>query len=234
MKAPTETPNRRAKPVEGKKLLLGLLLALFVVVGLVFYFGVSGGSTHVPLSKPGIGFTTDPAASGSAAGPAAGVGVLDAALTKTVADRAVRDELRRRILAGWAAGADPEIAAAAKQGRFLPAPTGDGGQGMEPAYIQEVVRSEFFPMARACFDELLSRKQDAGGRVEMSFTIVADEKLGGLVEDVAVGTDGGVADEKMTTCMRESMTTLAFRPPAHGGIVTVVYPIEFSAHDRDE
>jgi len=235
VKAPTEPPNPRAKPVQGKHLLLGLLLALMAVVGLVFYFGVSGGSTHVPLSRSGIGFTTDPSAVTSP-GASAGAGgeKLDAALAKTVVDRAVRDALRKRILEGWAAGAEPAVAAAAKQGRFVPAPTGDGGQAMEPAYIQEVVRAEFFPMARACYGELLSRK-DAGGRIEMSFTIVADEHLGGIVEDVSVGTDGGIADEKMTTCMRESMSTLAFRPPAHGGMVTVVYPMVFAQDDpKDE
>jgi len=232
---PSERPNQRAKPVQGKRLLLGLLLALMFVVGGVFYLGVSGGSTHVPLSKPGIGFTTDPAAAASADASAnSGGNVLDAALTRTIADRAVRDALRKRILEGWAAGAEPEVAAAAKQGRFVPAPTGDGGQGMEPSYIQEVVRTEFFPMAKACYGELLSRK-DAGGRIEMSFTIVADERLGGIVEDVNVGTDGGIADDKMTTCMRESMSTLAFRPPARGGMVTVVYPIAFANEDsKDE
>ena len=231
----TEPPDRRAKPVQGKTLLLGLLVALVLVVGGVFYFGVSGGSTHVPLSKPGIGFTTDPAASGSGAASAgAGADVLDAALTKTIADRSVRDALRKRILEGWAAGAEPEVAAAAKQGRFVPAPTGDGGQAMEPAYIQEVVRTEFFPMAKACYGELLSRK-DAGGRIEMSFSIVADEHLGGIVEDVEVGSEGGIADEKMATCMRESMSTLAFRPPAHGGMVTIRYPIVFSQDEpKDE
>lgn len=222
-----------AKSVPGKKLLLGLLVALVLAVGLVFYFGVTGGSTHVPLSKPGVGFTTDPAPSSpSAPGTAGGGALADAAITKTIADRGVREALRKRILAGWAAQGDPEVAAAAKQGRFPPAPTGDGG-GMDPAYIREVFRDDFFPMARQCYDELLSRK-DAGGRVEMSFTIVADEKLGGIVEDVAVESDGGVADEKMTTCMRESMSTLAFRPPAHGGIVTVVYPIEFSPEDESK
>lgn len=234
VKGLNEPPNRRAKPVQGKQLLLGLLVALVLVVGGVFYFGVSGGSTHVPLSKPGIGFTTDPGASASAASAGAGRDVLDAALTKTIADRAVHDALRKRILEGWAAGAEPEIAAAAKQGRFVPAPTGDGGQGMEPAYIQEVVRTELFPMAKACYGELLSRK-DAGGRIEMSFSIVADEHLGGIVEDVEVGSEGGIADEKMTTCMRESMSTLAFRPPAHGGMVTVRYPIVFSQDEpKDE
>jgi len=228
----TRPRDQSAKPVKGKQLLLGLLLALVLVVGGVFYFGVSGGSTHVPPAKPGIGFTTDPAAPASAAASAGagGSGVLDAALTKTIADRAVRDALRKRILEGWAAGAEPEVAAAAKQGRFVPAPTGDGGQGIEPSYIQEVVRSEFFPMAKACYGELLSRK-DAGGRIEMSFSIVADERLGGIVENVDVGTDGGIADEKMTTCMRESMSTLAFRPPAHGGMVTVVYPVVFAQED---
>jgi hypothetical protein len=234
VKPPAERLNREARSVQGKRLLLGLLVGLIFAVSIVFYFGVTGGSTHVPLSKPGVGFSTDPAASSTAAtGAAAGGGaVLDAGITKTIADRTVRDELRKRILAGWAAADDPAVAAAAKQGRFLPAPTGDGGGAMDPAYIQEVVRNDFFPMARQCYGELLSRK-DAGGRIAMSFTIVADEKLGGIVEDVAVDSDGGVADEKMTTCMRESMTTLAFRPPAHGGTVTVVYPIEFANDDRD-
>ena len=105
---------------------------------------------------------------------------------------------------------------------------------MDPKYIQEVVRGEFFPMAEKCYEELLTRKKGAKGRIEMSFTIVADEKHGGIVEDVGVDSDGGVADEKMTTCMRESLSTLAFRPPAHGGYVTVVYPILFSPGDDDE
>ncbi len=228
-----DAKDRGKKNIEGKRLLLGLLVALVVAVGLVFYFGMTGGSTHVPLSKPGIGFTTDPAASLEASEAAARGEADGGPITKTMHDPRVRDELRKRILAGWAAQGEPEVAAAAKLGRFIAAPTGDGGGAMDPKYIQEVVRGEFFPMANKCYQELLSRK-DAGGRVEMSFTIVADEKLGGLVEDVVVNSDGGVADEKMTTCMRESLTTLSFRPPAHGGYVTVVYPIEFANDARDE
>jgi hypothetical protein len=233
VKPPTKPAARDAKSVQGKRLLLVLLVALVVAVGLVFYAGMTGGSTHVPMSKPGVGFTTDPAALSATTAVATSGAAADAALVQTVVDRGVRDALRKRILAGWAAEGDPEVAAAAKQGRFLPAPTGDGGGRMDPSYIQEVVRTEFFPMAKACYGELLSRKDAAGGRVEMSFTIVADEKLGGIVEDVTVDSDGGVADEKMSTCMRESMTTVAFRPPAHGGVVTVRYPIEFSNDDRD-
>jgi hypothetical protein len=227
---------RRVKPgpapVKGKPLILGVLGALVVVVGLLFWAGMTGGSTHVPLSAPGVGFTVDDTGAPTATAAATATAWDGAALAQTVHDPKVRDELRKRILAGWAAEGEPEVAAAAKQGRFVPAPTGPDGGRMDPKYIQEVVRGEFFPMAEKCYEELLTRKKGAKGRIEMSFTIVADEKLGGILEDVeADHGDGGLADAKMTTCMRESMASLAFRPPAHGGYVTVVYPIEFAPDD---
>ncbi|MDB5214854.1 MAG: hypothetical protein JWO86_2781 [Myxococcaceae bacterium] len=234
-------PAPKPAPVKGKTLILGVLGALFLVVGLLFWAGMTGGSTHVPLSAPGIGFAVDDAGAATASSNGA-IGAPDAtatwdgaALAQTIHDPKVRDELRRRILAGWAAEGEPEVAAAAKQGRFIPAPVGPDGGRMDPKYIQEVVRGEFFPMAEKCYEELLTRRKGAKGRIEMSFTIVADEKLGGILEDVeADHDDGGLADAKMTTCMRESMASLAFRPPAHGGYVTVVYPIEFAPDDPAE
>ena len=232
MMQPVKPP---VKPVQGKHLILGLLAAIILVAGLLFWVGMNGGSTHVPLSKPGVGFMTDDAGRGGggehamADDPAAWDG---GPIGKTIADHKVRDELRKRILAGWAAEGEGEQATAAKAGRFVPAPPGPDGGRMDPKYIQEVFRGDFMPMARKCYEELLSRRDAAAGRVEMSFTIVADPKLGGIVEDVEVESDGGVADERMTTCMRESLSGLAFRPPAHGGYVTVVYPIEFSNDDE--
>jgi hypothetical protein len=82
----TDRPRRDEKSVEGKRLLLGVLVALIVAVGLVFYSGVTGGSTHTPLSKPGVGFTTDPAAASAAGTSAAqatvgGGAIRDAAIT---------------------------------------------------------------------------------------------------------------------------------------------------------
>ncbi len=155
------------------------------------------------------------------------------AIAKTIHDRRTRDELRQRILQGWAQG-EGETATAARQGKFLPAPEGDGG-GMDPKYIQEVVRGEFLPMAKECYDDYLSRKADASGMssITMKFEIVADEKHGGIVEDLDVSQDGGL-DNEMKTCMHESFMTVAFRPPARGGTVTVEYPISFSPDEPDQ
>jgi hypothetical protein len=231
--------ERGGKPsaVSGKQLIAGLLLAIVLVAGLLFYAGMTGGSTHVPPSKAGVGFEKDetgPGPAAASAGPSGAAAWDGSAIAETIHDRKVRDQLRQRILAGWAAGAEPEVAAAAKEGRFVPAPAGPDGGRMDPKYIQQVVRSELMPMAKQCYEELLSRKKGAKGRIEMSFTIAADEKLGAIVEDVeADHGDSGIADEKMTTCMKESLSTLSFRPPAHGGYVTVVYPIEFSDDEDD-
>ena len=226
--------DKDGKAVSGKQLIAGLLAAIIVVAGLLFWAGMTGGSTHVPPSKAGVGFVKDEAGVGPDAsdGAVAALAWDGGRIAETIHDRKVRDQLRQRILAGWAAGAEPEVAAAAKEGRFIPAPPGPDGGRMDPKYIQEVVRGDFMPMAKKCYEELLSRKKKAKGRMEMSFTIVSDDKLGAIVEDVeADHGDSGVADEKMTTCMRESLSTLSFRPPASGGYITVVYPIEFSDDD---
>ena len=134
VKAAEDTPQRRERrggpaPIPGKRLLLFLLAAIVVVAGIVFYAGMTGGSQHVPLAKPGIGFVTDPVANGGGGAATDPANVLDAGITKTIHDRAVREALRKRILEGWAASPDPATAEAAKEGRFAPAPTGDGGQG---------------------------------------------------------------------------------------------------------
>ncbi len=140
---------------------------------------------------------------------------------KTISDRAVRDDVRRRILAAWAESSDPKVASAARDGRFEPIPS-DNDAGAK--YIQTVVREEFFPLAKKCYEDFLGKK-DAGGRLEMKFTIVGDQKVGGVVDDVDLVVDGGIDDEELLTCMRESFLGVAFRPPPKDWI-TVVYPIE--------
>ncbi len=104
---------------------------------------------------------------------------------------------------------------------------------LSPAYIQERIREDFKPMAAKCYEELLSRTPDAGGKAVMEFTIVADEKLGGIVEDTVLGDGGTLVDPSFATCMRESLSTVAFAAPPKGGKTTVHYPFLFSPGDDE-
>jgi hypothetical protein len=158
-----------------------------------------------------------------------------------LADRAKREELRKKILEAWAKGEQgPEAAEEAKQGRFEEhlggTPTTPNDTAIDPKYVQLEMREQMFPMARACYEDYLSRQPDAGGKLDLWFKIVADDKLGGIVEEDEehdAGVASGMGDEKMTTCIRESMMTVTFPPPAKGGVVTIGYPIVFSAGDDD-
>jgi len=220
--------------VKGKHLAIGFLVALFGVVSLVFWFGATGerpatspGATrdgHVPTSP----VHEDPGQ------PASGASYDGGAIAQTVADRRVRDELRRRIFAGWAQD-EGEKGAAARTGKVPPMPQSSDGQ-VDPTYIQSVIRQDMLPMATRCYEEMLSRKPDAGGRLELVFKIVGDDSLGGIIEEAEI--DGGIAgalgDARMESCIRESLLSLAFRPPPNDGWVTVTYPLELASDDRDD
>jgi hypothetical protein len=210
--------------VKGKHLAIGILVTLAVALGFVFWLGLTGGGRE---SESGRALSASAEQARAQASPPASVTCYDGGtIGQTIADRRVRDELRRRILAGWAQG-EGEVAAAARQGR-LPSsmPMGADGQ-IDPKYIQSVIRGDMLPMAEKCYEELLSRKPDAGGRMEMVFKIVGDEQVGGIIEEAEI--DGGVAgafdDPAMETCIRESLLSLAFPPPPKNGWVTVVYPL---------
>ena len=66
VKPPARRDGEAAKgAVQGKHLILGVIGAIMVVAGLLFWAGMTGGSTHVPVSKPGVAFVTDDAAAAS-------------------------------------------------------------------------------------------------------------------------------------------------------------------------
>ncbi len=152
--------------------------------------------------------------------------------TATVHDRAVRDDIRARILAAWLSTL-PEVDAGFDAGLALqlPMPVLDGGT-VDPAYLRERIREDFVPMARACYEQLLGRRPNASGRALTEFVILGDDRLGGVVDEVSVQPgDGGLADEGFATCLRESMYTVAFRPPPGRGSLRVRYPFIFLPDD---
>ncbi len=153
----------------------------------------------------------------------------------TVRDRALRDDLRRRILVAWSEQlALPDAATVdAGDALHLPMPTLDGGT-VDPEYLRERIREDFLPMARACYEQFEARHPGVGGRSVADFVIVGDERVGAVVDDVRVDSgDGGLAEPAFETCMRESMYTVAFRPPPGRGSLRVRYPFRFEASARD-
>lgn len=218
----------------GKKVVLGLLTIMFGVFGLLVVLalwnngGVGDGSPSARVGpKAGAGGSSSTTSSSSSGGDG-GAAFDGAPVDKLVRDKQIRDELRKRILAGWAAG-EGEAAEAARAGRVPSRDPGDGG--LTKDYIQQVIREDFFPMAKGCYEELLRKNDASGGKVFAKFKIVGDEKIGGILDDVEIETEGGLGDEKFVTCMRESLSSIAFEAPPKKGWVTVTYPILMTPDD---
>jgi hypothetical protein len=166
-----------------------------------------------------------------------------------VLDRANRDELRALIWHSFGQPSPPEAAAPSKGAAYVlpekppwetsrlppldgdPAPPGEPMGHIEPKYIQERVRNEFFPLAKKCYGDGLEQQPDLGGRVVFAFNIVGDPKTGGIVEAVDVLNESTLRDPDVIECMRQSFLSVTFPPPENGGEVTVVYPVEFSNDD---
>lgn len=222
-----------AAQIRGRTLASAFLAVLLGLVGVVFWIGLTGESKHAPRSAPEIAFTTRPTESPARIGSYVVHAGADAgALDHTVHDKKLREELRERLLEAWSRG-EGAAATAAREGRFLPMPESDGGGRVDPAYIQGVMRGEYMPMATGCYEELLSRRKSASGTILAKFSIVGDEKIGGIIDDVTIETEGGLEDEMLVTCLRESLLGVAFRPPHGRGIVTVHYPIMMSPDEPD-
>jgi hypothetical protein len=160
-------------------------------------------------------------------------------------ERAKRDQMRALIWQALGQSSPPDAAAPKKGGTYvLPdrppwpdwPPHGDGDAApalprIDPKYIQESVRNDFFPLARKCYGDALEQNPQLGGKVVFAFNIVGDAKVGGIIEAVDVLNESTLRDPDVIDCMRQSFLTVTFPPPANGGEVTVVYPIVFSNDD---
>jgi len=101
-------------------------------------------------------------------------------------------------------------------------------------YIQNAVREQYFPIAGACYEELLAREPTASGKVVLSFAIVSDGE-DGVVDRVEVVDGTTMNDAEFTLCMRESLYTTIFEPPPPGAEeTTVVYPVELDPAPRED
>lgn len=159
------------------------------------------------------------------ASPRDASGIID----HTVRDPFVHERVRAEIFRAWAMHAAQQGTTSPTDGGFPAAPG-----SLDPTYIRTLIRDEFVPMARVCYEQQVERAREARGRVVMSFEVMGDEHAGGIVDDVQIeAPDGGGFDESFRTCMRETMRTMTFRAPDGGGRITVRYPFVLES-GRDE
>ena len=92
---------------------------------------------------------------------------------------------------------------------------------LPPEVIQRVVRQNFGRF-RMCYDAGLRTNPSLGGRVSVKFII---DRTGA----VSTAADGGsdLADRNVVSCVVRAFNSLSF-PQPEGGIVTVVYPFQFT------
>ncbi len=93
--------------------------------------------------------------------------------------------------------------------------------GLAPAEIQAVTRASRKAM-RACYEELLSRKAGASGKVVFAYTIEGD----GTVSNASLDEGTTLSDVDFGACMLRVAQGLQF--PATGRKTTVKYPIAVS------
>ncbi len=98
----------------------------------------------------------------------------------------------------------------------------------EADYIRDVIRDQLVPSARACYNEiLLVEDPEYAGSIVLNFTIVTDEDIGGVVDEVKLGEETDIDDARFLECMQNAMYETLFPPPEEGGEIKVSYPMNF-------
>ena len=103
-----------------------------------------------------------------------------------------------------------------------PADLAPGVGWLPPEEIQRTVRQNFGRF-RVCYERALQRNAALMGKVVVKFVINRDGAVGAVSRDEKTT----MPDEEVVSCVVEAFRTITY-PPPDGGIVTVVYPINFA------
>lgn len=99
---------------------------------------------------------------------------------------------------------------------------------LDKEYIREQMQA-LMPLVKECYENTLRERPSLEGTLSVSFTIVAEPELGGLVADSKIEKEGStIADEGMRECVQETMYGAKFPAPPGGGEVHVTYPFTFT------
>lgn len=92
----------------------------------------------------------------------------------------------------------------------------------DPARVRHAVESRW-PRIRICYDDLVDRVPDAGGRVVVEFVIATD----GTIATSRVA-ESAIEDATFQGCLLEVVRGFRFPPRGDLGVVQVRYPFEFT------
>jgi len=227
-----------------------VIVVMVVATGLLFYRWWQSASSRAAQRPHGAGDTeeAEPAAARAPHPPGPppreqgggnGNGEAGPTLDRARADR-MREELHALFAEAGALalmGATSVEPPAARDAGFPTMPvlgTWDGGDPkVDPRYIQRRVREDLFPIARSCYGDALKRDPKVAGKLVVSFRIIGDRTVGGVVDDAKLTDETTIADPEFQTCVRESMMAVSFDAPPGDQEITVVYPILFSPDDDE-
>lgn len=146
------------------------------------------------------------------------------------------NQLRERLTKLWQTRAKAQQA-----GTALTPPTSSAprvrtrAEWMQTDYVKSVLREQYIPVAKDCYEQYLERVPRGAGNVSIDFSISGTPELGGVVDNVALGEETTITDEVFATCLRESMFALVLdAPPEEGRQITVGYALSFSPDPPEE
>ena len=94
------------------------------------------------------------------------------------------------------------------------------------------INDDFMPLAAECYEQALRTQPDLGGMLDLEFSIIADEEVGGLVDEIEVGKENQLQHEGMLECIRESMLSTYFPSPEDTGQRDVRLTMLFDADGK--
>lgn len=151
-----------------------------------------------------------------------------------VLDRAKADAIRARLKAIYEAPATSETAQNKSDPQYPVMPHDPDQNDVLKEYIHQRIKDDYVPLAKSCYENALAKSPKLGGRLVMSFRIVGDRRVGGVVDSADIDPSSTLQDDDLNLCMKESMMAVSFDAPPDDKPITVKYPIVLSPGDGGE
>lgn len=160
--------------------------------------------------------------------------------------KAERDEFRKLIAEGVARREaqrergeptredEPEPAAEEQDDAETPSEGITDRTGGKFGTLIGAINDDFLPLAQECYEQALETDPELRGMLDMNFQIIADEDIGGIVDEVELGEENELHNPGMHECVRETMLSTLFPPPPDSGSTGVRLTLRFEPEQPSE